>query len=203
MNQPPPLLNYNLFSTDRALCTAVTREGAAWACAELEEFGRIAGTAEAVEWATLANEYPPVLHTHDRYGCRRDEVTFHPAWHQLMRLAAEHGIHNLPWADSRSGAHVARAALAMLASENEAGHLCPISMTYAAVPVLRREPGLAREWEPWVRSRSYDPSFRPWPEKLGALIGMAMTEKLGGSDVRYNSSRAEPIGQAVYSIEGH
>ena len=123
VNQPPPLVNYNLFTTDRALCAAVAREGAGWACAELEEFGRIVGTAELIEWGRLANEYPPVLHTHDRYGNRRDEVTFHPAWHQLMSLAVAHGMHYLPWADPRPGSHVARAALAMLASQNEAGHM--------------------------------------------------------------------------------
>ena len=123
MNQPPPLVDYNLFSTDRPLRAAVTREGAVWACAALEQFGQLVGGAEAIEWGRLANEYPPVLYTHDRYGNRRDEVTFHPAWHQLMQLAVEHGMHNLPWSDPRPGAHVARAALAMLASENEAGHV--------------------------------------------------------------------------------
>src|SRR5262245_16741477 len=203
VNQPPPLVNYNLFSTDRALRAAVLREGAGWACEKLEEFGRIAGTPEAIEWAVLANEYPPVLHTHDRQGNRRDEVTFHPAWHHLMRLAVEHGMHYLPWSDQRPGAHVARAALAMLASENEAGHVCPISMTDAAVPVWRREPALAREWEPWIQSRRYDPTFRPVAEKTGALIGMGMTEKQGGSDVRSNTSRAEPVGGDECLIEGH
>jgi putative acyl-CoA dehydrogenase len=128
-NQPPPLVDYNLFSTDRALRDAVAREGAGWACAELEEYGRRAGSAEAIEWGVLANESPPVLRTHDRSGNRRDEVEFHPAWHHLMRLAVEAGIHNLPWAQPRPGAHAARAALAMLAAQNEAGHVCPISMT--------------------------------------------------------------------------
>ena len=203
VNQPPPLVNYNLFTTDRALCAAVAREGAGWACAELEEFGRIVGTPELIEWGRLANEYPPVLHTHDRYGNRRDEVTFHPAWHHLMSLAVAHGMHHLPWADPRTGSHVARAALAMLASQNEAGHVCPISMTYAAVPVLRREPTVAGEWEPRIRSRRYDPSFQPAEKKTGALVGMAMTERQGGSDLRSNTSRAEPIGGGQYRIEGH
>ena len=171
LNQPPPLADYNLFSTDRALREAVAREGAGWACAQIEEYGRKVGTAEAIEWGVLANEYPPVLHTHDRYGHRRDEVEFHPAWHHLMRLAVEHGIHNLPWARPRPGAHVARAALAMLASENEAGHVCPISMTYAAVPVLRHESALADEWKPRIHSTSYDPSFRPASEKAGRADG--------------------------------
>ncbi len=202
LNQPPPLTGYNLFSTDRALRAAVAREGAGWACAQIEEFGRVAGSAEANEWAVPANENPPVLDTHDRYGQRRDEVQFHPAWHNLMRLAVEHGIHNLPWANPRPGVYVAR-ALAMLASENEAGHVCPISMTYSAVPVLRNDPALAAEWEPRIHSTSYDPSFRPAPQKAGVLMGMAMTEKQGGSDVRANTTRAGPIGHGAYVVDGH
>ncbi|HVP47592.1 MAG TPA: isovaleryl-CoA dehydrogenase [Bryobacteraceae bacterium] len=203
LNQPPPLVDYNLFSTDRALREAVAREGAGWACVELEEFGRQAGTAEAIEWGVLANEYPPVLRPHDRYGNRRDEVEFHPAWHHVMRLAVEHRIHNLPWACPRPGAHVARAALAMLASQNEAGHVCPISMTYASAPVLRRDPALAAEWAPRIHSTRYDPSFRPPLEKAGVLIGMAMTEKQGGSDVRANTTRAERAGDLEYRLTGH
>ena len=203
LNQPPPLVDYNLFSTDRALREAVAREGAGWACAQIEEYGRKVGTAEAIEWGVLANEHPPVLHTHDRYGHRRDEVEFHPAWHHVMRLAVEYGIHNLPWACPRPGAHVARAALAMLASQNEAGHVCPISMTYSSVPVLRHESALAAEWEPRIHSTQYDPSFRPASEKAGALVGMAMTEKQGGSDVRANTTRAEHVGNREYVLHGH
>ena len=203
LNQPPPLVDYNLFTSDRALREAVAREGGGWACGRLEELGRRLGTAEVMEWAALANEYPPVLHTHDRYGRRRDEVQFHPAWHTLMRLTVEHGIHNLPWAQLRAGAHVARAALAMLALENEAGHVCPISMTYSAVPVLRLNTALAAEWAPRIHSTCYDPSFRPAAEKSGVLIGMAMTEKQGGSDVRANITRAEPIADGAYVLEGH
>jgi putative acyl-CoA dehydrogenase len=203
LNQPPPLAGYNLFTSDRALREAVAREGGGWACAQVEELGRRLGTAEVIEWAALANEYPPVLHSHDRYGRRIDEVRFHPAWHNLMRLSTEHGIHNLPWANPRPGAHVARAALALLALENEAGHVCPISMTYSAVPVLRQDPTLAQEWGPRIHSTVYDPSIRPAAEKFGALIGMAMTEKQGGSDVRANITRAEPIGRGEYLLEGH
>jgi putative acyl-CoA dehydrogenase len=203
LNQPPPLVDYNLFTSDRTLREGVAREGGGWACGVLEEFGRRLGTAEAMEWAALANEYPPVLHTHDRWGRRLDEVRFHPAWHNLMRLAVEHGIHNLPWAQPRAGAHVARAALAMLALENEAGHVCPISMTYSAVPVLRLNPELAAEWEPRIHATCYDPSFRAAREKSGVLIGMAMTEKQGGSDVRANITRAEPTGDGAYVLEGH
>src|SRR5689334_19566885 len=193
LNQAPPLADFNMFTADRVLREAVAREGAGWACAGLAEYGRIAGSAEAIEWGVQANEYPPVLQTHDRFGNRRDEVEFHPAWHNLMRLAVEEGIHNLPWANPRPGAHVARAALAMLASQNEAGHMCPISMTYSAVPVLRQNGSAAGEWIPRVNSSCYDPSFRPATGKQGVLLGMGMTEKQGGSDVRANTTRAEPI----------
>ncbi|HEY1339509.1 MAG TPA: isovaleryl-CoA dehydrogenase [Bryobacteraceae bacterium] len=203
LNQPPPLVDYDWFSSDRALREAVARECAGWALPQLEAFGRRIGSAEAMEWGALANQYPPVLHTHDRFGNRRDEVEFHPAWHSLMRMAVEAGIHNLPWTERRPGAHVARAALAMLASENEAGHMCPISMTYSALPAICREEAAAREWIPRMHSRTYDPSFRPATQKQGALIGMGMTEKQGGSDVRANTTRAEPLGNREYRIEGH
>jgi putative acyl-CoA dehydrogenase len=203
LNQPPPLADYNLFLSDRVLQDAVTREGAGWACGLLADYGRTAGSSEAIEWGVQANECPPVLHTHDRYGNRRDAVEYHPAWHQLMSLAVEHGIHSMPWSASRPGAHVARAALAMLASENEAGHICPISMTYAAVPVLEHDEALAAEWNPRVFSRRYDPSFRPADGKHGVLIGMAMTEKQGGSDVRANITRAAPLAGCEYRLEGH
>ncbi len=156
-----------------------------------------------LEHGALANANPPILHTHDRYGHRRDEVEFHPSWHAVMRLAVEHGVHSSPWANPRPGAHVARAAAAMLASECEAGHVCPISMTYSSVPVLRRDPDLAREWGPRLHSTVYDSSFQPASQKSGALIGMAMTEKQGGSDVRGNNTRAEPIGNGEYILNGH
>ena len=203
LNQTPALAGFDLFSTDRALRDAVAREGAGWACPQLEEYGRRAGSAEAIEWGALANENPPVLRTHDRNGRRLDAVEFHPAWHNLMRLAVEHGIHNLPWAHPRPGAHAARAALAMMAAQNEAGHVCPISMTYSSVPVLRQEEQIAGEWLPRLQSAHYDPSFRPAPEKQGVLVGMGMTEKQGGSDVRANTTRAEPIGNREYRLEGH
>ena len=203
LNQPPPLVDYNLFATDRPLREAVAREGAGWACPQLQAFGAALGKAETIAWGTLANEYPPVLRTHDRYGRRRDEVEFHPAWHNLLRLAVEHGIHNLPWASARSGAHVARAALAILAAENEAGHMCPVSMTYSALPVLRQHDAIAREWAPRICSTRYDPAFRPATDKQGVLVGMAMTEKQGGSDVRANLTRAEPLGDGEFALHGH
>jgi putative acyl-CoA dehydrogenase len=203
LNQPPPLSNYNLFSSDLALREAAMREGAGWACAQLDAFGAALGTAETIEWGALANEYPPALRTHDRFGRRRDEVEFHPAWHNLMRLAVEQGIHNLPWASPRPGSQVARAALAVLAAENEAGHMCPISMTYSAVPVLRQHEAIEREWAPRIGSTVYDPSFQPASGKHGVLIGMAMTEKQGGSDVRANITRAEALGGGEYALHGH
>jgi putative acyl-CoA dehydrogenase len=203
LNQPPPLIDYNLFTRDRALVEALDREGAGWAHARVEEFGRLAGTEEAIRWGFQANEFPPTLRTHDRFGHRIDEVEFHPAWHELMRLSVQHGLANLPWAEPKPGAHVARAALMLLASQNEAGHTCPVSMTYSALPALRHQPDLAREWEPRILSTKYDSSCRPAGEKSGALIGMAMTEKQGGSDVRANTTVAEPIGGGEYLITGH
>jgi putative acyl-CoA dehydrogenase len=203
LNQPPPLQNYNLFATDRALRSAVAREGAGWACDRLEDYGRRTGSAEAIEWGIQANRFPPALHTHDRYGERRDEVEFHPAWHSLMRMDVEYGLHNLPWASPGAGAQVARAALAFMASQNEAGHVCPLSMTYSAVPVLRRNAELSAEWLPRVCSARYDPRFLPADGKEGALIGMAMTEKQGGSDVRANTTRAELLGNGQYALTGH
>ncbi|HXJ32705.1 MAG TPA: isovaleryl-CoA dehydrogenase [Candidatus Eisenbacteria bacterium] len=205
-NQPPLLEGYDLFSTDRVLGEAVEREGAAWARDRLVRLGTFLGGAP-LEWGRLANAYPPVLRTHDRFGHRIDEVEFHPAWHDLMRTSVAHELHALPWRDPRRGAHAARAALFYLMSEVEAGHGCPISMTYSAVPALRMQPEVAAEWEPRVTSTSYDPSCRPATEKSGALCGMAMTEKQGGSDVRANTTRAVALGRpgpgGEYAITGH
>ncbi len=203
VNQAPPLVDYNLFKTDGVLVEALEREGAGWARARLEEFGRLTGTEEAIRWGFQANENPPLLHTHDRFGHRIDEVEFHPAWHSLMRLSIEHGLASLPWTEPKQGAHVARAALMLLASENEAGHTCPVSMTYAVVPALRKQPDLALEWEPHIHRLKYDPRARPVSEKAGALMGMAMTEKQGGSDVRSNTTLAETTGGGAYVLTGH
>ena len=195
-NQPPPLADYNLFTSDAVLTAAVNRECAAWARPQLEEFGRILGLEETIRLGFQANENPPVRN-------RGDEVEFHPAWHELMRLAIDNRIHNLPWADSRRGAHVARAALLYLASQNEAGHTCPVSMTYACVPALRKQPDAASAWEPLLLSNTYDRRFLPSGGKKGVLIGMSMTERQGGSDVRANTTRAEPAGSAgEYVING-
>jgi putative acyl-CoA dehydrogenase len=206
-NQPPPLEGYNAYRQDRALVEAVHREGGAWADAELAALGAFCGSAEARELGALANAYPPVLHTHDRYGRRRDEVTYHPAYHRLMVVAVEAGAHAAPWKEGRPGAHVARAAKLFLLTQVEAGHGCPISMTYAAVPALRHQPELQQEWEPRLAARRYDPRFLPARDKEGATAGMAMTEKQGGSDVRANTTRAVPAGLPgpgrEYRLVGH
>ncbi len=211
-NQVPPLAGYNLFLSDRTLALAVEREGAGWALEQIIELGRLLGAEEAQRWGFEANENKPVLHTHDRFGNRRDEVVFHPSWHNLMRTSVANRLHCLPWESDRTsgavtgrpGAHVARAALMMLTSQNEAGHTCPISMTFSAVAALRAEPELAAEWEPRILSSTYDPRFAPAQEKSGVLLGMGMTEKQGGSDVRANTTRAERIGSSrEYLITGH
>jgi putative acyl-CoA dehydrogenase len=204
-NQSTPLEGYDLFATDRALVEAATREGAGWAVERLSAFGRTLGSPEVIELGVLANRYPPTLRSYDRFGRRRDEVEFHPAWHSLMALAVGEGLHTGPWAEPRPGAHVARAAAYFMLGQVEAGVQCPMAMTYGAVPVLREAPALAAEWLPRLCSRSYDPRFAPAAEKSGALMGMGMTEKQGGSDVRANATRAEPIPGAdgVYRLVGH
>jgi putative acyl-CoA dehydrogenase len=203
-NQVPPLTGYNLFLSDRTLTQAVEREGANWAREQIAELGRLLGTEEAQRWGFEANENKPVLHTHDRFGNRRDEVVFHPSWHNLMRTSVANRLHCLPWEARRPGAHVARATLMMLTAQNEAGHTCPISMTFSAVASLREEPELFAEWERRILSPVYDPRFAAAQEKSGVLLGMGMTEKQGGSDVRANTTRAERIGSSrEYLITGH
>src|ERR1700687_2992731 len=179
LNQPPPLADYNLFLSDRALGEAVRREGAGWAVPALSELGGRLGSAEAIAWGFLANQNPPVLRAFDRFGNRWDKVEFHPSWHALMELAIGAGLHSAPWAEPKPGAHVARAAGALLLVQVESGVQCPITMTYGAVPALRRQAEIAAEWLPRIFSRDYDESFRPAGEKSGALIGMGMTEKQG------------------------
>ena len=202
------LVDYDMYRQDAALVDAVQREGAGWADAALGTFGRLAGSADYLELGVQANQNPPVLDTHDRFGRRVDLVKFHPAYHQLMRSAIEHGIHAAPWAEPRDGAHVARAAHFYLQTQVEAGHGCPITMTFAAVPALQTTPALATSWVPKITSRVYDPRNLPDAQKQGVTIGMAMTEKQGGSDVRANSTRAYPAGAAegpgaAYELVGH
>src|SRR5229473_664638 len=202
LNQVPPLAGHDV-ADDPALLGALDREGASWVAAELHELGEAAGSAEVIELARLANEHAPVLRTHDRYGNRVDEVDFHPAWHQLMTTAVSHGLHAAPWASGQPGSHVARAAKFFVWTQAEAGHGCPISMTYAAVPALRHQPALAARFEPLLAARAYDPGLRVPDEKAGLLAGMAMTEKQGGSDVRANTTRAVPAGSGCYRLTGH
>ncbi|HTO99191.1 MAG TPA: isovaleryl-CoA dehydrogenase [Myxococcales bacterium] len=203
INQPPPLQDYDPLANDLALGEALRREGAGWAEEEVGAFARSTATTEAIGWGFLANENPPRLRTHDRFGHRIDEVEFHPAWHRLMELSIKSGVHAGPWRDPREGAHVARAAKMFLVSQTEAGHGCPLSMTYSAFPALQRQPDLLEEWAPHLVSLSYDPRMIPAPQKRGALIGMGMTEKQGGSDVRANTTRAEPLGDGAWAITGH
>jgi putative acyl-CoA dehydrogenase len=204
-NQVPPLAGYDV-ADDDALLAAAAREGAGWAAGDLHTLGRLAGSAATGEQARLANEHPPVLRTHDRWGNRIDEVEFHPAWHELMATAVGHGLHAAPWAGQRPGAHVARAAKFYVWAQAEPGHGCPISMTYAAIPALRHAPELAGRFEPLLTARRYDPGLRPPETKDGLLAGMAMTEKQGGSDVRASTTRAEPApgaGPGAHVLTGH
>lgn len=205
-NQSPPFEGRNLFLTDRPLRDAVERHSAGWIAPEAERLGAWAGSSEALELAVRANRHTPELRTHDRFGERVDRVDFDPAYHELMRIGVEAGVHALGW-EEREGAHVARLALMYLRHQVEEGASCPLTMTFACVPTLRLEPRLARMWEPRVLSRRYDPRFVPAERKDGALLGMAMTERQGGSDVRANVMRAEPDGEheglAVYRLTGH
>jgi putative acyl-CoA dehydrogenase len=193
-NQPPPLEPYNLLQTDRVLRAALTRENAGWAAGELDALGKTLGAPETIRLGFAANVNPPVLRAFDRYGHRIDEVEFHPAWHALLSLAVEAGLHSSPWAAPRPGAHVARAAGTFMLAQIESGVYCPIAMTYGAVPALRHAPAAAAEWLPRIFTRQYDPRFRPAAEKTGALLGMAMTENQGGSDLRTNTTQAEFCG---------
>ncbi|HVY09399.1 MAG TPA: isovaleryl-CoA dehydrogenase [Mycobacteriales bacterium] len=202
-NQPPPLVDYDVYAADQALVEGVQRHQASWATEQLADLGRRAGSEEAQQWGRLANTNPPRLITHDRYGHRIDEVEFHPSWHQLMDVAISEGLHSSSWTDPKPGAHVARAAAFYVWSQTEGGHGCPISMTHAAVPALRVDPVLAAEWEPRLMSRTYDPGLRVPADKAGCLAGMGMTEKQGGSDVRTNSTRAVPAPDGTYRLTGH
>ena len=189
-NQPPPLQGVDVFSSNLPLVEATEREGAGWVRERASQLGRLVGGEPQQLWGRLANENKPVLRTFDRYGNRIDEVEFHPAWHQLMKMGVEHELHSLPWTSEEPYAHTARAALYMTAMQAEAGFACPITMTFAVVPALRAQPELAAEWEPLVTANTYDPRLIPVSEKGCAITGMAMTEKQGGSDVRANTTVA-------------
>ncbi|MFD8976205.1 acyl-CoA dehydrogenase family protein [Streptomyces sp. NPDC059593] len=201
-NQPPPLVGHDV-ADDPVLIEGVRREGAEWYLDDLHRIGRLAGSEETQRWADEANRYEPVLRTHDRYGHRVDEVDFHPSYHALMDVAIGEGLAGSAWADPRPGAHVARAAGFMVWSSTEAGHGCPVSMTYAVVPALRRSPELAAVYEPLLTSRVYDPGLRAPEGKRGLLAGMGMTEKQGGTDVRANTTSAEEQPDGTWRLRGH
>jgi putative acyl-CoA dehydrogenase len=210
-NQSTPFVDRNLYAVDPALQDGIARLGAGWADAELRSLGARLGSAEVMEWARLANAFPPQLRNFDRSGRRIDEVEFHSAWQEVMRLMIGAGVHADPWADPKPGAQVARAAKYLLFSQVENGAQCPVTMTYAVVPVMQRyaaaTPAIARDWLPHILAHDYDPASRPIEGKRGALLGMGMTEKQGGSDVRTNTTFAEPDGRGDwgdrYRVTGH
>lgn len=204
-NQAPPLVGYDVFATDRVLTEAVERHLDPGlleeASDELSVLGRASGSAQVQEWATQANENAPRLRTHDRYGNRIDEIDFHPSWHRLLGKGVSSGL-TTAWV--RPGGHVRRAAGFLVWTQAEAGNGCPLSMTHAAVPALRTDPELAAEWEPRLTSTVYDRELRPAADKPGAIFGMGMTEKQGGSDVRANTTAARPLAEdGTYALTGH
>jgi putative acyl-CoA dehydrogenase len=207
LNQPPARAGHDAYDEDIALREAVHRHDAGWADGELHELGRLVGDPDWIERGRAANDNPPELLTHDHVGQRIDEVRYHPAYHELMAAGVRHGLAAAPWRDHRSGAHVARAARYVLWPQIDSGTLCPLTMTYAVVPSLRHQPDVAARWEPKVTSGVYDPRFVPVDGKRGALFGMAMTEKQGGSDVRANTTEAVALGNgapgSAYALTGH
>ncbi|WP_158811884.1 acyl-CoA dehydrogenase family protein [Beijerinckia sp. L45] len=202
-NQPPAFAGLNLYACDRALREAVRREAGDWLDRRAQALGAACGSDEVLAWGEEANKNPPQLVAFDRYGQRLDEVRFHPSYHALMTLAMEHGIHDVAWRHDGSGRHVAHAALLALFTQTEAGVMCPINMTYAAVPALRAQPDVAAPWLKTLIGGRYDATLRPLAEKIGVTLGMAMTEKQGGSDVRANTTRAHPLGGRAYRLTGH
>jgi putative acyl-CoA dehydrogenase len=206
-NQPPPLAPYDAYGTDVALREALVREGGGWAEPQVAAYGPIAG-GEAMALGVAANAHRPTLHTHDRFGHRIDDVEFHPAYHRLMELAIEHGVTSFAWRNVRhEGAHVARAALMYLHNQADQGTSCPLTMTYACVPSLEQQPALARAWMPRILATRYDGRSVPAQAKEGNTVGLGMTEKQGGSDVRTNTTRATPVGAPgpgeLYELVGH
>src|SRR4051812_26844277 len=206
-NQPPRLAGFNAFTADLTLAEAVEREGAGWAEGRLTAIGALVGSAEIRHKAVEANANAPVLRSHDRYGRRVNVVEYHPAWHDLLGVAVRHELHSLPWREPGPGVHVARGAAFLCMTEAEAGIGCPISATCSAIPALRAQPELAAEWEPRILAPAYDGRDRPADHKPGVLVGMGMTEKQGGSDVRANTTTARPVNGGgpggEYAITGH
>ncbi len=207
LNRPAILENYNLYEQDIALQEAVKREGGHWAQSDLVAFGELSGAKETIELGFQANENKPQFFSHDQHGHRTDEIRFHPAYHQLMKSSIEHGIHSSHWLMPEKGAHVARAAKFYMQTQVEAAHLCPITMTSAAIPALINQPDIFKHYGPQIMAKHYDPRNIPLEQKKGITIGMAMTEKQGGSDVQSNTTTAVPIEQTgsgkAYSLVGH
>jgi len=206
-NQPPPYADRNLYADDVPLQEALAREGGAWAEQSLVAWGATLGSTEVLALGEAANRHPPELRTHDPRGERIDAIDFHPSWHELMRLATGVGEHCAPWVDAAPGAHVARAAMYMLHAQVENGTQCPLTMTYACVPVLRRAaeslPLLTETWLPRILARDYDPRPLPAAAKRAACIGMGMTERQGGSDVRANLTRVTASFDDGVRLSGH
>jgi putative acyl-CoA dehydrogenase len=208
MNQPTPFTGHNAFTGDRLLTEIAGREDIGWAGALLADAGRTVASARVAELARDANRHTPELRSHDRFGHRIDEIAFHPAWHELMTLAIGHGTHALAWSANRPGAHVARGVLAYLWNQGESGVCCPLGMTYSAVPALRLQPDLAAVWEPFILSTRYDAAAAPMQRKTGGTVGMTLTEKQAGSDLRATATTARPAGARrgpgeAYLIDGH
>jgi putative acyl-CoA dehydrogenase len=203
-NMPFAPLVYNAFESDPVLAAIVRQWNAAWSEPQLADLGRLIGSSELQELAREANAHEPVLHTHDRFGRRLDRVEFHPAYHELMRLAYASQVHSLPWTDKRPMAQVARAAISYLWNQGENGVCCPTGMSFSIVPLLRANPEVGRDWEPGILSPHYDPRHIPAHLKNGLHVAMSMTEKQGGSDLRRNETRAEPTGSKnEYVLRGH
>ncbi len=206
-NQPSILENYNIYDSDKVLADCIQKSNAEWASGQLQKLGSVLGSSEFIEHGNLANNNKPIFHSHDRHGHRIDQVEYHPSYHQLFKLTVANGIHSDPWANPKSGAHAARAAKLFMTYQVDQGHICPTTMTYGCVPAISRQKEVADTWLPKIFSNEYDGSFRPIAEKSGATVGMAMTEKQGGSDVRSNTSTASPISTSGagkdYLINGH
>ena len=206
-NQAPPLENYNLLDSDKGLSEALTREGESWLLEPLQKLGFILGCESVIKLGELANRHEPELQQFDRYGHRIDEVNYHPAYHKLMEIATQHQMHNMAWSSPKTGGHVGHATSIYMLFQIEAGVCCPISMTYAAVPSLRCQPDIASQWLPALTKADYDPRSLPPEEKKACTMGMAMTEKQGGSDVRTNSTQAVALGDggpgSDYELTGH
>ena len=202
-NQPPPLVDINLYETDLALREGVRREAGDWLDQRALALGAVVGSEAVLALGAEVNRHPPELDAFDRYGRRLDEVRFHPGYHQLMALAMEHRIHDLAWTEQGLDAHLAHAVLLALFTQAEAGTMCPINMTYAAVPALRSAPEVGAPWLGKLIGGRYDAALKPLADKAGVTLGMAMTEKQGGSDVRANTTRAEALGEGLYRLIGH